>query len=127
VIYVAVGSFPDEVVGTVYTFDASNEYGHECYTYTLLGNSGYASPQQILNSGYCNTDTTGIWGFTQVTNTAGAIGPQEKEGAFHQWYQSEEGGSVSWGGFEDCLQNPVGQHSTYICPYIHAGPGSAGT
>ncbi|MGH9302937.1 MAG: hypothetical protein ACRDZ5_00840 [Acidimicrobiales bacterium] len=115
--HVFLGSYK-EPLGNVYALNTNNPQPYSsqvCDTFTVLRWPGEASAsaQQNLDSGYCNTDYTDIWGSVQVVNTGAGTGPKVYEGKFHYWFMSNESGKPLEGVYENCLEDPAGQHDTY--------------
>jgi hypothetical protein len=83
---------------------------------------GLAVAEQELDSGGCNTDSSGVWGYADAINTALQTATPVSETTFHSYYQSYESGTIFYGQFQECMQNPAGQHSTYVCTWNNFGP-----
>lgn len=83
---------------------------------------GLAVAEQELDSGGCNTDSSGIWGYAEAINTALQTAGQATETSFHSYSQSFESGTIFYGQFQECMQSPSGQHSTYVCSRNNYGP-----
>jgi hypothetical protein len=109
--------------GSDWNFDVFNNYGSECYTTGLLINGyGDAFAEQELDSGYCNT-TYAAAGYVIAVNTAEQEALVDYEYPyFGYWYASYEGGSIFFGIFQECMENPVGQSSDFLCYDMDAGP-----
>ncbi len=112
-----------EAVNTQFSLGAVNGSGQRCSTNAELGNFGVAYAKQELVSGYCNTDSSGIWGYARITNGSSQSGsPAYTEPNFDDWYQSTVSGSAFYATFQICLQNPAGQQNDYSCTYDYYGP-----
>jgi hypothetical protein len=117
------GSAYYAAVNSEFGFDADNGNSQECSTNAELGNFGSAFAKQELLSSNCNTDSTGIWGYAQITNGSYQSGSiVSEEPSLNQWYQSTVSGSAFYATFQICLQNPVGQQVNYDCIYDYFGP-----
>jgi hypothetical protein len=117
------GSSYNEPIDTEFGFDATNSHGQECTTNAALGNFGVAFAEQELTSSSCNTDSSGVWGYAQITNGSYQNGSAvNEEPNLNQWYQSTVAGSAFYATFQICIQNPLNQHSDYECFYDYFGP-----
>jgi hypothetical protein len=83
---------------------------------------GLAVAEQELVSGYCNTDGSNIWGYTEAINTSEQIAVSVQEPGYDYWYKSDEAGNIFYGQFQECMENPEGQHTNYVCSYDNWGP-----
>ena len=83
---------------------------------------GLAVAEQELDSGGCNTDSSGVWGYADAIDTALQTATPARETTFHSYYQSYESGTIFYGQFQECLESPAGQHSTYVCSWNNFGP-----
>lgn len=114
--------FPTGVLDPI-TFTYS---GHSCNTSAeIVSAFGLAVAEQEMNSGNCTSNTHDpgpTWGFADAINTSEQIAPLTQEPTFHTMYQSYEGGSIFFGQFQECMENPVGQQTTYVCAYDNYGP-----
>jgi len=99
-------------------------YGsQECATSAeIVSAYGLAIAEQELVAGYCNTDGSQIWGYTEAINTGEQAASLVQESVFHDWFQSYEAGNIFFGQFQECMEYPVGQHSTYVCSWNNYGP-----
>jgi hypothetical protein len=127
------GSSDYEPIDTQFTIGLENSYSQWCWTYDELGNyAGWAFAKieytTNLGSSYCNTDSTDLWSFAQATNGSyqnGNIAPSTSGGtpSFNTWYQSSLSGSIYYGTFWLCMENPAnGQETYYDCWYGYEGP-----
>jgi hypothetical protein len=117
------GSSYYEAIDTEFAFNAVNAYGQECTTNAELGNFGVAFGKQELTSSSCNTDSSGIWGYAQITNGSYQNGTAvNEEPNLNQWYQSTIAGSAFYATFQICMQDPLNQHANYQCFYDYFGP-----
>jgi hypothetical protein len=111
--------FPTGQAGAV-TFTWS---GQSCNTTAEIVTAyGLAVAEQELNSGGCNTDSSGVYGYAEAINTALQTASLTTEPAFHRYYQSYESGTIFYGQFQECMENPAGQHSSYVCAWNNFGP-----
>jgi hypothetical protein len=101
-----------------------NDYNQACNDSASLTNLyGLAIAEQRLDSGYCNTDYTGIDSSVQAVNTNLQSGFTAFNGKWtHKWVQSYLAGTIFYGVFTACLENPVGQYNNYECLSINQGP-----
>ncbi len=122
VVYSYQGTFHQNVNSLGY-LGLRNSYGQTCQSELYLLNFlGYAFAQQDLTGGYCNTDSSGNWSNVQATNGSLQNGPVVYSTSFNTWYQSYLPGNILIGTFMLCLENPVGQHTNYWCPWMQGGP-----
>ena len=100
--------------------------GHSCNTSAeIVSAFGLAVAEQEMNSGNCTSSANdpGIaWGFADAINTSEQVASLTQEPTFHTWYESYEAGTIFFGQFQECMENPVGQQSTYVCAYDNYGP-----
>jgi hypothetical protein len=107
---------------TVYTATVTDAYASPC-TFSYEGGNFYVAFGSIRNdSGYCNTDGTGIWDNVEVANTALEAGAAVSTNTFHQWAQSLKVGTFFFLQWEVCEENPLGQQTYYFCNYGLASP-----
>lgn len=119
--YVYYGTI-NEAIDEVYYTSTWDSSGDGCYSEQEIGNFDVAFAKQAINSGTCNTDSSGIWSSGQVTNGTYQNGNVFFNGTFNQWGQSTVLGYVFYGTFMRCLQDPTGQHVYYFCGYGQYGP-----
>jgi len=111
--------FPTGVAGSI-TFNWGTQ---SCVTTAEIVTAyGLAVAEQELDSGGCNTDSSGVWGYADAINTAEQTATPTSETTFHSYYQSYESGTIFYGQFQECLESPAGQHSTYVCSWNNFGP-----
>lgn len=97
--------------------------GQECATSAEIVTAfGLAVAEQELVSGSCNTDSSKVWGYAMAVDTSEVEAGLVTESSFGHWFQSDESGSIFFGQFQECMQNPVGQHSNYVCSWNNYGP-----
>jgi hypothetical protein len=100
--------------------------GHACDTTAeIVSAFGFAIAEQTLTSGNCTSnsaDPGASWGYAEAVNTALAVAPAIQEPTFHTQYQSAEGGSIFFGQFQECMETPLGQQSTYVCANDNYSP-----
>jgi hypothetical protein len=97
--------------------------GQSCVTTAEIVTAyGLAIAEQELDSGGCNTDSSGVWGYADAIDTAEQTAAPTSETTFHSYYQSHESGTIFYGQFQECLESPAGQHSTYVCSWNNFGP-----
>jgi len=97
--------------------------GQSCVTTAEIVTAfGLAVAEQELDFGGCNTDSSGAWGYAEAINTALQTAGKATETTFHSYSQSFEGGTIFYGQFQECMQSPPGQHSTYVCFWNNYGP-----
>jgi hypothetical protein len=110
-------------INSEFGMNAQNGSLQVCDTDAELGNFGSAYAKQELVSGYCNTDSSGIWGYAQITNGSSQSGAAvNEEPNFSHWYQSTVSGSALYATFQICLENPSGQTVDYDCTYDYFSP-----
>jgi hypothetical protein len=110
-------------INSEFGLSEANTSQQVCNTNAELGNFGSAYAKQELLSTYCNVDSSGIWGYAQITNGSYQSGSSAKEEPnLNQFYQSSVSGSALYATFQVCLQNPVGQQVYYDCTYNYFGP-----
>jgi hypothetical protein len=109
--------------GSDWNFNVFNNYGQECLTTGLLINGyGDAFAEQELDSGYCNT-TFAAAGYVIAVNTSEQEALVDYEYPyFGYWYASYEPGNIFFGIFQECMENPVGQSTYFLCYDMNAGP-----
>jgi len=100
--------------------------GRSCNTSAeIVSAYGLAIAEQETNSGNCTSrtnDPSPTWGFADAINTSEQVAPLTQEPNYHTMYQSYESGNIFFGEFQECMENPVGQQSTYVCAYDNYGP-----
>jgi hypothetical protein len=100
--------------------------GRQCDTSAEIVTAyGYAIAEQKLTSGNCTSnvyDPSGAWGHSQAIDTALQSAPLVQEPTFSTWYESYEAGTVFYGQFQECMESPVGQQSSYVCSWNNYGP-----
>lgn len=100
--------------------------GHTCSTTAeIVSAFGLAVAEQELDSGSCTSsahDVGATWGYADAVDTSEQVAPLTQEPTFHTMYQSYESGSIFFGQFQECMENPPGQQSTYVCAYDNYGP-----
>lgn len=83
---------------------------------------GLAVAEQELDSGYCNTDASEVWGYASAIDTDEVQAASVQESVFSKWFQSNEDGDIFFGQFQECMENPIGQHANYVCTNDNYGP-----
>jgi hypothetical protein len=110
-------------INSQFGWDASNSNSQQCDTNAELGNFGIAYAKQEPRSTNCNTDSSGVWGYAQITNGSYQSGSSKnEEPSINQWYQSTISGYALYATFQICLQNPVSQQVYYDCTYDFFSP-----
>jgi hypothetical protein len=86
---------------------------------------GYAIAEQELDIGNCTSngyDPSVTWGYADAANTAEQLAPIAQEPNFGDEYLSDEVGTIFFGQFQECMEAPVGQQSSYVCLRNNYGP-----
>lgn len=111
--------------GTAGPIDFSYNGRHCNTTAELVTAYGFAIAEQELESGNCTSnenDPSGTWGYADAANTAELWAGEAQEPSFNYQYQSAEAGTIFFGQFQECMENPAGQQSSYVCVWNNYGP-----
>jgi hypothetical protein len=111
--------------GTAGPIDFSYNGRHCNTTAEIVTAYGFAIAEQELVSGYCTSnenDPSGTWGYADAANTAELWAGEAPEPSFNYDYQSAEAGTIFFGQFQECMENPAGQQSSYVCVWNNYGP-----
>jgi len=103
--------------------DFFNYYGDACaIDVELVDLFGYGWAGLELDSGHCNTNSTGVWSNVTAINTGLSSGANLAVNTFHTMQYASVPGNLFFGEYSICLESPLGQQSDYVCTAVNFSP-----